>query len=103
MIQNLTLGEALYILNAKNYQKSFEEFKNGFIKLSYKDMVIEGQFSNLNFLDKKTVEKLNDIISINIKKYGDMKDALKKIKISIPLRNDIIGREIKEEDLEPFI
>ena len=103
VIKNLTLGEALYILNTKNYQKSLDDFRNGFMKLSYKDMIIEGQFSNLNFGDEKTIEKLKDIISIKTKKDGDTNDALKNINISIPLRNDIIGRYISEEDLEPFL
>ena len=103
VIKNLTLGEALYILNTKNYQKSLDDFRNGFMKLSYKDMIIEGQFSNLNFGDEKTIEKLKDIISIKTKKEGDTNDALKNINISIPLRNDIIGRYISEEDLEPFL
>lgn len=31
-----------------------------------------------------------------------MSDGLNKFKISTPLRNDILGRHIKEEDLEPY-
>ena len=103
IIENLTFGEALYILNVENYKKSLDEFRNGFMELSYNDTIIEGQFSDLNFGDEKTIERLKDIILIKTKKERDTSDAIKNINISIPLRNDIIGRYINEEDLKQFL
>ena len=100
VIKNLSLSEALYILNENNYSKSLEEFREGFIKLSYQDLVIDGQFSNMNLGDESIIKNLDQSITIKAKKDEGRTDPLKSIKIRIPLRNDIIGRHITEEDLD---
>ena len=48
------------------------------------------------------INQLKTSIHIRAKNSNNPNDDLKNIKISIPLRNDVIGREIKESDLEPY-
>ena len=66
-IEKLTLSEAIYILNQKNYDKTLEQFKEGFLKLK--------NLENMDDLEANGVFK--DIISkITIKesKYGYYND-----------------------------
>ena len=102
VIKELTYGEALYILNEKNYSKSLEEFRKGFNELKEEDLIIEGEFKDFNIKDVSEINQLKSSIFIKIKNNNNPKDDLRNIKISIPLRNDVIGRKIKEEDLEPY-
>ena len=48
VIKNLSYGEVLYILNKDNYSKSLNDFRNGFMELSQKDLDIKGPFNDLN-------------------------------------------------------
>ena len=48
IIKTLTYEEALYILNLKNYDKTLDEFRNGFKMRKEKDLIINGPFENLN-------------------------------------------------------
>ena len=103
IIKSISYGEALYILNEDNYKKSLEEFRKGFMKLAFKDLYMKGQFDHLNLRNESELKRL--IHSIIIKAKNNNKETsniLRNLKISIPLRNDVIGRHIKEEDLEPF-
>ena len=72
------------------------------MELSYKDLIIKGQFSDFNLKNKKEIEEYKSSVSIKSKNDKDASDIYKDIKISIPLRNDVFGREIKEEDLSPY-
>ena len=47
-LQFINLGEILYILNEKNYDKSLNDFREGFEKIEQKDLIIEGEFSEFN-------------------------------------------------------
>ena len=102
IIKDLTYGEALYILNEKNYSKSLEEFRKGFKELKNEDLIIDGEFKDLNINTMTEINQLKTSIHIRAKNSNNPNDDLKNIKISIPLRNDVIGREIKESDLEPY-
>ena len=42
VIKNLSLSDALYILNENNNTKSLKEFREGFTKLLYQDLLIDG-------------------------------------------------------------
>ena len=101
VIKNLSYGEALYILNLNNYNKSLDNFKNGFEKLSIDDLKISGLFSDLNLKNKNEVENLKNEVYIKAK-IEEKEDSLKNIKIVIPPKNDILNREIKEEDLQLY-
>ena len=52
--------------------------------------------------NSKIIRRVKKSIFIKTKNVDDMGDALNKFKISIPLRNDILGRQIKEEDLKLY-
>ena len=102
IIKNLTYGEALYILNEKNYSKSLEEFRKGFKKHKDEDLIIEGDFKNFNINKISEINRLKSSIYIRNEDDNNSIDDLRNIKISIPLKNDVIGRKIKEKDLEPY-
>lgn len=102
IIKELSYGEVLYILNEKNYSKSLEDFRKGFKELKNEDLIIEGEFKNFNINNVSEINQLKTSIYIRAKNSSNSSDPLKNIKISIPLRNDVIGREIKEKDLEPY-
>ena len=91
----------MYILNLNNYNKSLDNFKNGFEKLSIDDLKISGLFSDLNLKNKNEVENLKNEVYIKAK-IEEKEDSLKNIKIVIPPKNDILNREIKEEDLQLY-
>ena len=103
IIKNLSYGEALYILNEDNYKKSLEEFRKGFMELSSKDLYLKGQFDYLNLKNESELKDLMHSISIKAKNSNNEKsNIIKDLKISIPWKNDVIGRHIKQEDLEPY-
>jgi len=101
-IRNLSYGEALYILNADNYSKSLDNFKKGFMELSNHDLFIKGPFDNFNIKNEKELDKYKSSVIIKAKNENNIGDIYNDVKISIPLRNDVRGREIKEEDLMPY-
>ena len=67
IIKNISYGETLYILNEDNYEKSLEEFKKGFMKLSCEDLYMKGQFEYLNLGNKSELKRLIHSISIKAK------------------------------------
>ena len=99
VIKNLSYGEVLYILNEDNYFKSLDNFKKGFKELSNQDLIIKGSFNNFNLKKEKELDEYKSSIFIKAKNGNNIGDIYKDIKINIPLRNDVRGREIKEEDL----
>ena len=101
IINNLSYGEALYILNLNNYNKSLDDFKNGFEKLSIEDLKISGLFKDLNLNDVKKVENLKTEVNIKAK-IKENENFIKNIKIRILPKNDILNREINEEDLKLY-
>ena len=95
IIKTLTYEEALYILNMNNNNKSLEEFRAGFQSPKEEDFKIIGPFENLN-LDVDNRKKYKNKISINAKAKDE---NLSNIKINIPLKNDVKGRNFTEEDV----
>lgn len=53
IIKNLSYGEALYILNEDNYNKTLVGFREGFMKLSNEDLVVNGQFKESYIANEK--------------------------------------------------
>ena len=102
IIKKFSLGEALYVLNEKNYEKSLEDFRKGFMELSDLDLIMNGEFKNSNLDNKVIINKIKNSIFIKAKNEDNKNDYIKNIQINIPLRNDILRRYIKEEDLEPY-
>ena len=62
VIQNLSYGEVLYILNKDNYSKSLNDFRNGFMELSQKDLDIKGPFNDLNLEGEININEINGSI-----------------------------------------
>ena len=93
-IDKLTLGEALYVLNLNNYEKSLEEFRKGFLELNDKDLIIKGPFEDFNIENiSKIDDEMKREIFIKAKNENGINNILKDAKISIPLLdNDVIGR-----------
>ena len=79
-----------------------EEFRKGFKKLKDEDLIIEGDFKNFNINKISEINRLKSSIYIRNEDDNNSIDDLRNIKISIPLKNDVIGRKIKEKDLEPY-
>ena len=102
VIKKLSYGEVLYILNENNYNKSLEDFKKGFIQLSEKDLIINGQFEDFNIKGNKKLNEYKNSLFIKTKNDDDSINIYKDITVSIPLRNDVPGRDIKEKDLMPY-
>ena len=95
VIKTLSLEEAEYILNSDNYYKSLEDFRKGFKKVSDNEK---------NESKNEEMNKKNIYYTIKAKEgEDDFKSYLNQTKIHIPLRNDIIGRKINEEDLESYL
>ena len=44
----MNLKQAIYILNENNYTKSYFDFNKGFQSLKDSDLIIQGEFSELN-------------------------------------------------------
>ena len=47
-VTEINIKQVLYLLNEKNYEKGFMEFKNGFNELKDSDLDIQGEFSIFN-------------------------------------------------------
>jgi len=89
IIHNLSLSEALFLLNEKNYDKLLKEFKKDFKKLDEKDLIIEGTFSYYN-------DYLKEKLSFTDLKNTYIIQKIQKMLIpnsSIYLQNDVIGRK----------
>ena len=103
VIKNLSYGEALYILNLDNYNKSLEDFRDGFLKLNKKDLIIKGPFKDFNLENESKMNELKDTTFIKAKNNKDSIDNLKDIKSNVPLRNDVYWRKFDVKDLEPYL
>ena len=99
-LEEITLEQALFILNEKNYKKSFLKFQERFNKMKVDDLKVEGVFKSLiNEIDID--EKFNNNqFSKNIfkkqKKFNEKK-------ISFKMRNDIIGKVTSDESYEKIL
>ena len=103
VIKNLSYGEALYILNLDNYNKSLEDFRDGFLKLNKKDLIIKEPFKDFNLENESKMNELKDTTFIKAKNNKDSIDNLKDIKSNVPLRNDVYWRKFDIKDLEPYL
>ena len=97
IIDVLSYEEALYILNIKNYEKSLEDFKKGFEVLEDKDLYINGPFNYLNIEEKSFVKKTKTIGIMA--KETSLENIKKNIRINVPLKNDVHGRNFTIEDV----
>ena len=59
IVNQINLGEAMYILNENNYNKSINEFNKGFNDLNDEDLNIRGVFEEFNYIKK--IENIKDL------------------------------------------
>ena len=92
IMDSISLGDALFILNEDNYNKSLTDFKNDFEKKNYEDLVIKGVFKEFNdYLNiySMTKDELNKIfINQKSKKVVSIFDSY----IINYLENDVAGK-----------
>ena len=103
ILKELNLEQALYILNEKNYEKSFIDFQYGFNNIKKEDLIVEGVFKGMcedisNNLNKDFDDNAKSIfIRLNSINIGD-------IKINCEIRNDVLfGNTISDEDYEKLL
>ena len=94
IIESITLGEALFILNEDNYKKSLIDFKTDFENKNIKDLVIKGVFSDFNKyldLDSITFDELNKTFIENKAVYNSA--SVLDSYIENYLEDDVIGKD----------
>ena len=96
-IIKITLGDALFILNEDNYDKSLPEFIDCFQKKNKDDLIIKGVFSYFN--DYFEISEISDayfdknLIKIKSNKNSDI---LSDYYIVKELKNDVAGKLYKK-------
>ena len=102
VIVNMTLKEALFILNPKNYEGGLKQFNKKFMKCNEEPIIIEKDFSDLlakfNINTKAIPKNKNNVYSIEkfLKKYTDKNTYT--IKGKHPIGYNIDGVKIKNLD-----
>ena len=98
VLRKISVAEALFILNIKNYNLSLSKFRDNFNQLNINDLKIEGIFSGFN----EILNQENDytIFSSSIKNKLSDNNKISENIIRFEHNNDVIGRIIKENQLE---
>ena len=94
-VKRISLGDALFLLNENNYDKSLGDFVTSFEKKDYKDLIINGVFSDFNnYLNIKnmTAGELNNPL-IELKYYSN---SIFDPYITIELEKDLSGKLYKK-------
>ena len=100
ILDKINLEQALYIINEKNYEKTYLEFQHDFNNIKQKDLMVEGAFKEMcediknNFLIKK-FNLLQKAKSIYISFESS---SIKEKSIYCGIRNDVLGRYISDEE-----
>ena len=94
ILQTIDKKQALYILNEKNYEKTFLEFEEGFNNMKKEDIMIEGtckeMFKDFN-LDELELERNKNIYIVS------KPNKLHEEVIACNLKNDVIGRKFSDK------
>ena len=91
VLEEIKLGEILYILNEKNYDKSLYDFREDFKKLEKKDLKIEGIFSEFN--KYISLENIETYKSENIFIRTKSSSREKPYTVRYQLKNDVFGNK----------
>ena len=86
ILENLTLRQALYILNEENYKKSLYEYRCGFLLLENKDCKCKGIFEDYSKLKIEDLGKFSDYTVVRFKSNPNINYS-----IPIHLKNDVLG------------
>ena len=88
IFNEITLEEALYILNIDNYKKELNDFQRDFMNLNDEDLKIKGIFEKFNIIsENKNFDEMKTT-SINTKKNPNT--FYKDITIEIPTRTNCV-------------
>ena len=90
ILESINIQQALYLLNEKNYDKTFLEFQEGFNNIKKEDLIIEGTFKEM-FKDIN-LEVINSNHNKNLYLPINSNESKEKI-IVRNLKNDVIGRK----------
>ena len=92
----MNLKQALYILNENNYAKSYFDFNKGFQSLKDSDLIIQGEFSELNQEISKLFKPNQNLSEYIIQTDDDEDDdpEMEDISINVDIEDDVIGSYI---------
>jgi uncharacterized protein YdcH (DUF465 family) len=85
VMNELSLRQALYILNERNYSKSLNQYREEFLALKKKDCECHGLFEEYSKL-KINIEELSDYMVIRFKA-----ESLNVKYIKIKIKDDVLG------------
>ena len=103
ILTTINLQQALYILNEKNYEKTFLDFQYGFNNIKNEDLKVEGVFKEMC---KNISQNLNKDFDNSAKSiYVRLNPFIsREIKINCSIRNDVIfGKIISDEEYERIL
>ena len=96
VLKKVTLEQALYLLNEKNYEKTYVDFQYDFNNIKEEDLIVEGVFkemcgdirNNLN----KDFQKIAKSIYISLES-----SSIQEKYCYCEIRNDVLGKKISDE------
>ena len=100
-LETINIQQALYLLNEKNYDKSFLEFQEGFNNITKDDITIDGIFKgmvkdiNIDEIHSNKDNYKNPYIALN------KKNILEKV-IIYKIKDDVIGKRYDEKTYKYF-
>ena len=102
VLEKFNLEQALYIINEKNYDKTYLEFQYGFNNIKKEDLMVEGVFKEIcediknNYLIKNVnFHQKAKSIYISFKS-----SSVREKSIYCGIRNDVLGRNISDEEFQ---
>jgi len=102
ILQEINLEQSLYILNEKNYQKTYLDFQYGFNNINKEDLKVEGTFKGMseNIINNLNIDFENNAKSVFIKLNSF---STEENKIYCGIRNDVLGKRISDKDYKKII
>ena len=96
ILKKMNLKQAIYILNENNYTKSYFDFNKGFQSLKDSDLIIQGEFSELNQEISKLFKPNQNLSEYIIQTDDDEDDdpEMEDISINVDIEDDVIGSYI---------
>ena len=91
ILEKINIAQVLYILNEKNYEKTYLEFQYGFNNIKQENLIVHGTFENMckNIiidLNKNTEVNYDSIfIRLNL-------SSAQETEIDCEIKNDVLGR-----------
>ena len=103
ILKNINLQQVLYILNEKNYDKTYLDFQYDFNNIKSEDLEVEGVFKEMC---KNISKDINNDLENNAKSIYVRLNPFNvgETKIDCSIRNDVIfGRIISDEEYESIL